>query len=316
VIPDSTIYLRSILVLAAAMLTGLGGYFVFSSRSSSLVARSAQLVTAFCLLLTALASYWNGFPTIYWILELALVLPCFIAFLNAWPFANRLAAAALSFRRWDLALVCASPLLLLLGYLQINAMTAIGEFDLTAKSLPFLEHEKAKEIAFTDQHRPIPLFELKPESKETFSIAGDQGLLVEGTSLPYRAVRLSEASGSSNCIGWIFVGGRYEMQCKDVDTILEDNGYHEVKTPHVGDLVIYRDEDRGVTHAGSVALLLNGEQPLIESKWGLQGVFLHLPEGSPFGTHWTYYRSSRPNKHLLVTSNSPAATEPSLESVP
>ena len=81
--------------------------------------------------------------------------------------------------------------------------------------------------------------------------------------------------------------------------ILEDNGYRQIKVPQAGDLVIYRDDSAVITHAGRVAFVLNEGQPMIESKWGYQGVFLHRPDGSPFGLNWTYYRSSRPNQHLL-----------------
>ncbi len=315
-IAESTIFLRSILLLTPALVAGIGGYFVFSSRSSRLIARCAQLLTALCLLLIALASYSNGLPGFFWILELAVVLPCFIAFLASSSLAGSFAGFSRSFSRWDLVLLGVSPLLFLFGYWQISALTDAKEFDLLAVDSPSLQHEKAKETAFTDRNRPIPLFELKPESKENFSISGDQGLAFEKTPMPFQSVRLSEASGSSNCIGWVFIGGRYEMQCKDVDAILEDNGYQEVKSPRAGDLIIYRDEYKAVTHAGTVSLIRKGEQPLIESKWGLQGVFLHLPEGSPFGTNWTYYRSPRPNKHLLATNTSPNSAEPATDSVP
>ena len=107
----------------------------------------------------------------------------------------------------------------------------------------------------------------------------------------------------SNCVGWVFTGAHSWIQCRDVQHILDDNGYQAAKEARVGDLVLYRDSIGEFAHAGAVVALMDDGRPLIESKWGYQGVFLHLPEGTPYGDFWTYYRSPR-HSHLLHASPS------------
>ena len=276
----------------------------------------AQLSTVSLLIALALAGILVNVSPWFCVLPLALALPCAIQVVANFSLLTKLVQGIVRQRRWDLALLGLSPLLLAGAYWQVISLTEVEGFDLLKNPQPMYNHQKAAEIGYTDRQRPIALFELSPESRERFSLVGDKGLSMTGTPLPYRAIRLSEASGSSNCVGWVFCGGLHEMQCQDVNAILEDNGYQEVQTPQVGDLVIYRDENQAINHAGTVGLFHHGKQPLIESKWGMQGVFLHLPEGSPFGTNWTYYRSSRSNKHLLNRTTSPATPADSVDTTP
>ncbi len=124
--------------------------------------------------------------------------------------------------------------------------------------------------------------------------------------MPYQAIRLTAADGASNCAGWVFTGAHHLMQCCDVNLILEDNGYQQVKEPRVGDLVIYRNNNDVITHAGCVAVILNGTQPMVESKWGYQGVFLHLPEVRLLEQTGPSIELAGSNHHLLLTSPPPA----------
>jgi hypothetical protein len=297
----SVIVWQAFLLVVPALVVAMGGLLVFQSRHCEKTASAWLSGAASVLLALAVASYCSDLPIIFSIVEVLLALACCL------PLVGNLAAnlehsrIVRKPRRWDVVLLGLSPVFVVGAFWQLNSLTAFEPVDLSKEARPTLFHQKAREIAYTDRGRAIPLFELKPESKESFPIAGDAGLALAGTPLPYQAIRLTEASGDSNCVGWVFTGGRYEMQCIDVGTILEDNGYTPVQTPRVGDLVIYRDDEKVVTHLGAVALFLKADQPLIESKWGSQGVFLHLPEGSPFGSNWTYYRSARPNHHLLPT---------------
>jgi hypothetical protein len=241
-------------------------------------------------------------PTSFWVAQFALALPCLALTVPDSVVVGKLQTWLAAPRKWEFILLGVSPVLLASTLWQLSIMTApvIDPLDVTPTQLPSVR--EAKETALTDRGRQIHLFELKPESKESFSVSGDSGLPASSTPVPYRSIRLTEANGDSNCVGWVFTGGRHLLQCSEIEMILEDNGYREVKTPQSGDLVIYRDESANITHAGRVAFILNDGQTMIKSKWGYQGIFLHLPDGSPFGLNWTYYRSARPNQHLLLTN--------------
>ncbi len=113
-------------------------------------------------------------------------------------------------------------------------------------------------------------------------------------------IRIAPADRLSNCHGWVFTNGHYNLHSEDIDIILEDNGYRVVSEPIVGDLVVFRDGLDRVTHTGVVRLVL-GRLILIESKWGHLGVYLHPVEEQPYGNDWSFMRSDRPN-HLLRLS--------------
>jgi hypothetical protein len=119
------------------------------------------------------------------------------------------------------------------------------------------------------------------------------------------AIRLAPADDVSNCHGWVFTGGRYWVTGKQVDPIIAENGYYHVLAPAVGDLVVYRDPAGNVTHSAIVLALPDGLAPLVESKWGCLGVFLHPVDKSPYGMDFTFYRSPRIG-HLLAGLATPA----------
>ena len=302
----SSLIIRAILLIAPALVAALGGFLTFHLRQSRMKSRAAQLVTATTLLGFSLGSYLGELPPLFWVLQLLLALPCCVQFGASLPGVARLASSLFVPRRWDLGLLALSPVLLIWAIWQLDRLA--DPHVLPMVPAPQLLTREASETAYTDRGKHIHLFELRPESEDAFALTGDNGLLFSDTPTPYRSIRLTDPSGASNCGGWVFTGGHHLVQCADIDSIIEDNGYEEVKKPRVGDLVIYRDDATAVVHTGRVAFLLNGEQPIAESKWGYQGVFLHLPEGSPFGLHWSFYRSSRPNGHLLHMS--PRTVEP------
>ena len=239
--------LRALLLLAPALVAALGGFLAVRVRRSPFWARTVQLGMALTLIGSALASYFSELPALFWIVQLVLALPCCVLFLANRPFLAKLTTKIISPRRWDLALLAASPLLLACALWQVSIMTAPDIFALEESEAPLLTHQAA-DTAYTDRGRQIRLFELKPESKDSFSLTGDTGLLVSGTPTPYRAIRLTEPDGTSNCVGWVFTGAHHLMQGIDVDSILEDNSYQAVKEPRVGDLVVYRNDERLVTH--------------------------------------------------------------------
>ncbi len=299
--PSAMIF-RALLLLVPALVAGFGGFLAYYFRHSRFLARSAQLGTAFTLLGLGVTSYFSELPAVFWVLQLLLATPSCIRFAADIPWIANLAAAVMAPRRWGLALLMVSPILLACAVWQLDRITTVDGYALDEHpQLPLGVHELS-EAAYTDHGRHIHLFELKSESKESFNVSGNDGLLESGSPMPYQAIRLTEPDSASNCAGWVFTGGHHLMQCCDVNLILEDNGYQHATEPRVGDLVIYRNNNDVITHVGSVAMLVNGTQPLVESKWGYQGAFLHLPKASPFGSNWTFYRTGRSNHHLLLTS--------------
>lgn len=287
-------------MLLPAVIVGLGGFLAFQWRHSLYRARAVLFVTACALLISTAFAYCYHLPVLFWVCQLLIGLPCIALSIACGAIMNQIRRAVASPRRWELVLLAISPLFLAAAVWQLDVMTTpvISELDPSPRQP--LSTRQAKDSAYTDRGREVHLFELNPQSKQSFGITGDDGLVVSDTPAPYRSIRLTEANGECNCVGWVFTGAHHLMQCSDVEMVLEDNGYMPVRAPQVGDLVIYRDDSQTVTHAGRVAYLLNDDQPLVESKWGYQGVFLHLPQGSPFGMNWTFYRSSRPNHHLLL----------------
>lgn len=131
------------------------------------------------------------------------------------------------------------------------------------------------------------------------STALEQAML-EGHRRKVNLIRTSNPTDQSNCHGWVFAGGRYWVEGKQVDAILSENGYVVVTTPQPGDLVIYREgEDNGVSHSALVRYVTAGQPVLVESKWGSMGVYLHQVDASIYGTSFKYYRSPRAG-HVLA----------------
>lgn len=136
----------------------------------------------------------------------------------------------------------------------------------------------------TDQGRVIPLFRSLvqgPVEIESF----------HSNSVAWRTVkRVATADRKANCHGWVFAAGEYLVEAEHVDWILQDNGYCAVKEPKAGDLIIYRYDDGTPMHSGIVRLVKNDGTPVIESKWGLGGRYLHPPENPLYHGRIEYYR--------------------------
>jgi hypothetical protein len=113
----------------------------------------------------------------------------------------------------------------------------------------------------------------------------------------FEVTRLSELNPSYNCHGWIFAGGQCGVQDEHVATILNDHGYEMVSEPQKGDILVYRYLGR-IVHSGVVRGTTDDAKPLVESKWGPFGLFLHLPPAHP--GERTYYRTARPSHVLRI----------------
>ncbi len=121
-------------------------------------------------------------------------------------------------------------------------------------------------------------------------------------------IRRGKATDESNCHGWVFTGGRYNVGGRFVNTILAENGYAGVADPAAGDLCVYRSGDNEVMHTAVVRAVLSDGTVLVEGKWGRLGVYLHVVDESCYGTEFGYYHSAR-SGHLLAGVESGSAVE-------
>lgn len=158
--------------------------------------------------------------------------------------------------------------------------------------------------ARTDQGTKIVLKEpVSPRNGSALNEA--ESLVLQRTNLNDHVIRRGPAGDHSNCHGWVFTGGQFQVTGSDVAVILKENAYWEVQDPRPGDLVVYRtDED--ITHTAVVRYVAEGQPILVEGKWGNLGVYIHPVDQSVYGTNYSIYRSPR-NGHLLVGIGGSAA---------
>jgi hypothetical protein len=125
-------------------------------------------------------------------------------------------------------------------------------------------------------------------------------------------IRRGPADDQSNCHGWVFAAGRFNLNGRWVKPILADNGYLIQTEPHSGDVCVYTDSTDTITHTGVVRSILDDGTVLVESKWGRLGVYLHPVGESCYGTHFEYYRSERVGHTLTGIPVVPAISTQSL----
>jgi hypothetical protein len=309
--PVSAFFFHSALLVVPGLIAALGGIASFWLRDSKVLGRIVPLATAAILFGLGGACRCANFPLALWLAPTLCGLVISLQLAVSFPFVVTLASRVMSKtrlltapRHWGVVLMGIGPVLLAGSLWQLDVMVTpeTASFE-GITDYPEADLVEATGVsAFTDHGRRIPIYKVRAETADTFAITGERGLPIENTPLPYRAIRLTEANSVSNCTGWVFTGAHSWIQCRDVEQILDDNGYEAVKVARPGDLVIYREAEGAIVHVGCVMALLNEGRPLIESKWGYQGVFLHLPEGTPFGDAWTFYHTKRPD-HLLRMSS-------------
>ena len=69
-------------------------------------------------------------------------------------------------------------------------------------------------------------------------------------------IRRGPPDDTSNCHGWVFTNGKYNIAGRSVTTILEQNSYVQVTRIEAGDLVVYRNTNGEISHTGIVRLYL------------------------------------------------------------
>ena len=159
-------------------------------------------------------------------------------------------------------------------------------------------HPVVGTVAVTDKGHQVSL-QTTDEIRTSEEMAEMENTVLDQLTNNRNLIRVCGPDDRTNCHGWVFTGGRNWLSTDNVESILEDNGYRPVSTPAVGDLAIFRDANsKAITHTALVRIV-SGEPPVVESKWGWMGVFLHAVDQSCYGTCFTYYHSDR-NGHLLA----------------
>ncbi len=313
--------LQSTLLFLPALVAVGGGLAAFRLRHRQVASRLVQSSTAVLLLVLGAAAWFVQLGFVFILLPAIVGLSIAFSLMVGTPLAVRSFAmirAQATQGRMAFVLLSLCPLLFAGGFWQINKLTAPqmemmdGVQDFAAPSLVIDKTLQAR----TDHGTDIPLFKAPNLATDAHALKGDDGLPHENSPLPYRAVRLTEADCVSNCVGWVFAGAHAWIQCRDVQQIIDDNGYQQIKAPQAGDLVIYRDLSGEIVHVAKVAAILENGQPLIESKWGYQGVFLHLPQGTPYGSDCVYYHSPRSNHLLVLSTSADANSHGAVEAAP
>jgi hypothetical protein len=115
-------------------------------------------------------------------------------------------------------------------------------------------------------------------------------------------IRRGPPDDTSNCHGWVFTAGKYNIAGRLVSTILEQNNYISVVQPEPGDLVIYRGTNGDISHSGIVRAVLGKDDVLVESKWGRMGVYLHPADKSCYGKDFMFYRSERGSHTITLVT--------------
>jgi hypothetical protein len=107
-------------------------------------------------------------------------------------------------------------------------------------------------------------------------------------------------TGAYNCHGLTFINRRAWIVSGDaIQMILVDDQYQSlpVEQATAGDVVIYRDRDGDIEHSGVVIYRETSGSltaPIVLSKWGMAGEYLHRFNNCPFGAGGiTFWREGK-----------------------
>lgn len=86
-----------------------------------------------------------------------------------------------------------------------------------------------------------------------------------------------------NCVGLVFASRRTHIEPEHVATILREDGFRRVNREEeleIGDVVIYRTDDREISHVGLIAKIVvaveRGQREItVLSQWGADGEYFH-----------------------------------------
>src|SRR5206468_7019484 len=89
---------------------------------------------------------------------------------------------------------------------------------------------------------------------------------LKGNQLDGQVICRGGATEQSNCHGWVFTGGKFNLSPDAVELILKENGYQETHEPQPGDLAIYRQAGV-ISHTAIVRYVTEGQPVIVEGKW-------------------------------------------------
>jgi len=162
--------------------------------------------------------------------------------------------------------------------------------------------ERTDLVAVTERGMEVPLYhwDVNHDAFEYYAALEP----TRYSSLWAAVIQRAPPDERANCHGWVFTGGKYLLRGRGVEQILADNGYSVTDSPQPGDLVIYRDAQQSINHTALVRGVLDEGTVMVESKWGIDGRYLHRPEDQPYAPDFRYYRRSRPGHQVSIQSKS------------
>ena len=177
-------------------------------------------------------------------------------------------------------------------------------------------------VAITDAGQRLTLHRWRVSDEEFRAYSARSATRLSGMS--EATIPRAAADSRTNCHGWIFTGGRFLLTGEEVERILQDNGYEVANRPQAEDVVVYRNESGDIMHTGLVRGVLDDGTVMVESKFGVDGRYLHQPEDQPYSRDFAFYRSARtghcvtiePTTRVHATSRKPAVAAPSPRNVP
>lgn len=140
----------------------------------------------------------------------------------------------------------------------------------------------------TDKGRRLQLMRLDQVQEAD---DGEEVTYIRSLGLDHQIIQTGSRDESYNCHGWVFADSKGWILGESVDSILEDNQYHTISKPQLGDVVLFRNSVRKVTHSSIVRAVLDDGTILIESKWGFLGRYIHTLEQHAYRGHQpAFYR--------------------------
>ncbi len=145
---------------------------------------------------------------------------------------------------------------------------------------------------------------LTKEEQDKLDQKNDEKVKGSGATEDTKVQRTGPATGQYNCYAyafdrvdkWISVGSPprngetkpdWEQRIKkegsaEISTALSDQGYKTIaeKDAKKGDIVVYRDANGNIRHAGKVVDAAGGKVTKVESKWGTWGLYQHSPDNA------------------------------------
>lgn len=172
--------------------------------------------------------------------------------------------------------------------------------------------EVNEQVAVTDAGRRIPLYRWQVSDAEYRTYRQNEAARL--SLFTQAAIPRSPSSPQANCHGWVFSDNQFLLQGRYVEWILKDNGYAQTQSPGPEDLVVYRDEHGSIVHTGIVRGVLDDGTIMIESKFGLDGLYLHEPQAQPYATDYVFYHSARHGHTIAIEDSTPSHVASRLDS--